>query len=88
MTNQYRVKVMLVDFDGERAAELKSTLKIFHNSQGNLFFKEMLHEVKEGKHRLVYESNNDIDAMRVARTIARAGGRIGIDGLKEDEDEF
>lgn len=87
MTNQYQVKVFLCDFDVSRAAEMKVTLKIYHNSQGNLFFKELLRQVKAGEPRLVYETNNETDAKQVANTLARIGGSVMIEGLKE-EDEF
>ncbi|MBN1944186.1 MAG: hypothetical protein JW797_00865 [Bradymonadales bacterium] len=88
MSEEYRVKVYLTEFDPTRASELKATLKIYHNSQGKTFFTELLHKVHAGEQQLIYETNNEIDAKRIAHTILRSGGATVIDGLKEKEPEF
>jgi hypothetical protein len=88
MSQQYRVKVFLVGFDVERANELKSMLKIYHNSQGEVFFKDCLRRAHDGERVLVYESNSDSDAMRVGRAIANGGAQIEVDGLTEEEEPF
>jgi len=88
MTEKYRVKVLLVGFDEDRAPELKQILKLYHNSQGNAFFKNVLRRAWDGERVEIYETNNDIDAIRMAQAIIRGGGQVEIDGLQEDEPEF
>ena len=88
MSSQYRVHVFLVGFDESRASELLSILKIYHNSQGNEFFKEVLRRAHASERVVIYETNNDIDAMRVAQSFLRAGARIEVDGLAEEEAPF
>jgi hypothetical protein len=88
MSEKYRVQVYLVGFDPERAPELKSLLKIYHNSQGSIYFKSVLRRAHEGERVMIYESNADIDAIRFAQSMLRGGAEIEIDGLEEDEEEF
>jgi hypothetical protein len=86
MSENYRVKVYLAGFDKDRAAELKSILKIHHNSQGNEWFKSVLRRAADGERVLVYETNNDTDAMRVGQSYARGGAHVEVDGLQEAEE--
>ena len=88
MSDQYRVKVLLVGFDEDRAPELKQILKLYHNSRGNTYFKNVLRRAHEGERVVIYETNDDVNAIRMAQAIYRAGGHLELDGLKEDEPEF
>ncbi len=88
MPQKYRVQVYLVGFDKDRATELKSILKIYHNSRGEAFFKDCLRRAFDGERVMIYESNNDVDSVRVAQAYARGGAQIEIDGLEEEQDPF
>jgi hypothetical protein len=85
MAEKYRVQVFLVGFDKDRAPELKSMLKIYHNSQGQAWLKEVLRRAWEGERVLIYETNNDVDATRMAQSLLHAGAQIEIDGLQEKD---
>ena len=88
MSQQYRVKVFLCGFDEGRASELKSILKIYHNSQGEAFFRDALKRAHEGERVQIYETNNDVDAHRVAQAYLRGGAAIQIDGLEDKDSIF
>lgn len=88
MTHGYRVEVFLSGFDKSRAGELKQILKIYHNSQGNEWFKKVLKQTANGERVLIYETNSEADAMRVGHAFVRAGGQVEVDGLQPEEDEF
>lgn len=88
MTQGYRVQVFIVGFDKDRANELKMILKIYHNSQGNDWFKSVLRRADAGERVLVYETNSDADAMRAGGAYARGGAHVEVDGLAEQEEAF
>ena len=88
MTQSYRVRLYLTDFDESRASELKQALKIYHNSQGKDWLKGVLRKVHEGGEVLVYETNSDPDARRVGMSFVSAGAHIKVDGLEDEEAEF
>lgn len=88
MTHGYRVEVFLSGFDPSRAGELKQILKIYHNSQGNDWFKSVLKRTAGGERVLIYETNSETDAMRVGQAFVRAGGNVEVDGLQPEEKEF
>ena len=88
MTAKYRVEVFLVGFDEDRAPELKQIIGIYHRDLGADKLRGMLRKAHGGERVLVYTSNNDTDAIRVAQALARGGGRIEIDNLEDEEAEF
>ena len=88
MAHGYRVEVFLAGFDKSRAGELKQILKIYHNSQGNDWFKSVLKRANDGQRVLIYETNNDADALRVGQAFVRAGGQVEVDGLPTEEEVF
>jgi|GEM_PF-4404779 len=88
MTDRYRVEVFLVGFDEDRAPELKQLVRIYNPSLGAETLRGMLRKVHEGERVLVYSSNNDTDAIRVAQALARGGANIEIDNLQDEEAEF
>ena len=88
MEEQYRVEVYLVDFDKDQASELKEILKIYHRDKGKEYLKKVLRRVKGGERVPVYSSNDDTDALRVCQTLKRAGAKLEVDNLKEEEEEF
>ena len=88
MTDKYRVEVYLVDFDEDRAPELKELLKIYHPSLGKETLRGTLRKAHEGERVLVYTSNDDTDALRVSQALTRGGAMLEIDNLQEDQGEF
>jgi hypothetical protein len=88
MPQDYRVKVFMVGFDVERASELKQILKIYHNSQGQEYFKDLLRRCHDGERVQIYETNDDTDAKRISIAFSRAGAAIEFDGLQEPPPAF
>ncbi|MCA9565001.1 MAG: hypothetical protein KC561_16000 [Myxococcales bacterium] len=85
MSQNYRVKVFLCGVAKDRASELRSTLKIYKPKEGNEYFKDVLRRAHSGERVLIYESNSDVDAMRLAHAMLRSGAQIEVDGLAGDD---
>lgn len=88
MVQKYRVEVFLVGFDEGRAPEMKQLIQIYQPALGAETLRGILRKVHEGERVLVYSSNNDTDAIRVAQALARGGAKIEIDNLQDEEAEF
>lgn len=88
MSENYRVQVYMVGVDKELAKQLKHSLSMLIKGVGNERLKAMLREAYEGGRVLIYETNDDKDALSVANGISKSGATIEIDGLSDDDDPF
>ena len=82
MPQGYRYQVTLEDYDDDRAGELKLYLKTLHATAGQDVLRGHLESARAGSHPVVYETNSQTDARRIAHMLASKGGAPDILGLE------
>lgn len=88
MTSTYRVQVYLTGLDKERARQLRESLARVLTGAGPKPLKAVMRRAYDGERVLVYESNDDSDALAVAQSLESAGGTVECEGLREPEELF
>jgi hypothetical protein len=88
MRSAYRVQVYLTGVDEERAGLLRESLARILHGLGPKSLKAVLRRAHGGERVLVYESNDDRDALAVVQSLESAGGTVACEGLRGPEEPF
>jgi hypothetical protein len=85
MADGYRYQVTLENYDKDRKGELKLYLKILHPKAGDNVLTKFVDAAVGDEHPVVYQTNNKMDALRVAHMLTSKGGTPDVLGLDDAE---